>query len=63
MVINKDGDKEQLVSGRELHKFLESKTDFSDWIKAKIEKYGFIEDEDFTLFLGKSNDGRLVNKY
>jgi len=45
MVIDKYDNKEQLVSGRELHKFLESKTDFSDWIKAKIEKYGFIEDQ------------------
>ena len=33
---------EQLVSARELHKFLESKQDFTHWIKSRIEKYGFI---------------------
>lgn len=39
----------QAVSARELHSFLEGKQDFSTWIKARIEKYGFIEDVDFTL--------------
>jgi len=38
------------VSGRELHLFLESKQDFSTWIKARIEKYGFIENQDFERF-------------
>ena len=37
------------VSARELHRFLESKQDFSTWIKNRIEKYGFIEEVDFTL--------------
>lgn len=48
---------EKLVSGRDLHEFLESKQDFTDWIKNRIEKYGFIENEDFTLhkfMVGKS---------
>ncbi len=52
-----------LVSARELHEFLESKQDFSDWIKARIDKYGFIEDEDFTIILGKSNGGRPSKEY
>ncbi|MDY3514765.1 antA/AntB antirepressor family protein [Riemerella anatipestifer] len=39
----------QAVSARELHSFLESKQDFSTWIKNRIEKYGFIEEQDFTL--------------
>lgn len=38
---------EQVVSGRELHEFLEVKTLYKDWIKRKIEKYGFIENIDF----------------
>ena len=46
-VTEKEG--EQLVSARELHEFLESKQQFVDWIKNRIEKYGFIENEDFTL--------------
>ncbi len=38
-----------VVSARELHKFLESKQDFTTWVKSRIEKYGFIENADFTL--------------
>lgn len=40
---------QQVVSARELHAFLESKRDFSTWIKDRIEKYGFIENQDFEL--------------
>lgn len=39
----------QVVSARELHKFLESRRDFSNWIKDRIEKYGFIENQDYQL--------------
>lgn len=38
------------VNARELHQFLESKQDFSTWIKARIEKYGFVEKQDFEVF-------------
>jgi len=38
------------VSARELHAFLESKQDFSNWIKNLIEKYGFIESQDYASF-------------
>lgn len=51
------------VSARDLHAFLESKKDFSDWIKAKIEKYDFQEDKDFTTVQGKSNGGRPSIEY
>ena len=37
-----------LVSARELHEFLEVKTRYNDWIRNRVEKYGFIENEDFT---------------
>ena len=40
----------ETVSARELHAFLESKQDFSTWIKNRIEKYGFVENVDYTLF-------------
>ncbi len=40
----------QAVSARELHSFLESKQDFSNWIKNRIEKYGFVENVDFQSF-------------
>lgn len=36
-----------LVDARELHEFLGSKRRFSDWIKQRINKYGFVENEDF----------------
>ncbi len=48
---------EQLVSARDLHDFLESKQDFTTWIKSRVEKYGFLENEDFTFhkfMVGKS---------
>lgn len=38
------------VSARELHAFLESKQDFSTWIKNRIEKYGLTESVDFQAF-------------
>ena len=37
-----------LVSARELHEFLEIKTRYNDWIRNRIEKYGFVENEEFT---------------
>lgn len=41
---------QQVVSARELHEFLESKQDFSNWIQNRIKKYGFVEGTDFTTF-------------
>lgn len=38
------------VSARELHHFLESRRDFSNWIKDRIAKYGFIENQDYEVF-------------
>lgn len=37
----------QAVSARELHEVLESKQQFSDWIKNRIDKYGFAEGVDY----------------
>ena len=39
----------QTVNARELHAFLQSKQDFSTWIKNRIEQYGFVENQDFIL--------------
>lgn len=41
---------QQLVSARELHSFLESKRDFSNWIKDRIIKYDLIENVDYEVF-------------
>lgn len=48
------------VSARELHVFLESKQDFSTWIKNRIEKYDLIENVDFVAapqIYGTANGG------
>ena len=39
----------QTVNARELYEFLESKQDFSTWIKNRIEKYDFQENQDYIL--------------
>lgn len=44
---------ERVVDGRELHDFLEVGRDFTNWIKDRIEKYGFIVEEDFSPILAK----------
>ena len=44
-----DGSTVQTVNARELHSFLESRQDFSTWIKARIEQYGFVENSDYLL--------------
>ena len=38
------------VNARELHQFLESKQQFANWIQNRIEKYGFVENQDFCSF-------------
>lgn len=39
----------QTVNARDLWEFVGSKQDFSTWIKSRIEKYGFIDGEDYLL--------------
>lgn len=43
---NQDDNGEIIVSGRELHEFLEVKTEYRHWFPRMIE-YGFIENQDF----------------
>ena len=42
-----NGELQQTVNARELHGFLESKQDFSTWIKNRVEQYDFVENQDF----------------
>ena len=44
--IKHDENQEPIVSGRELHEFLQVKTSYKDWFPRKLE-YGFIEGQDF----------------
>ena len=36
-----------LCDARKLHEFLQVSTRFNDWIKKRIEEYGFVENQDF----------------
>ncbi|WP_270288959.1 antA/AntB antirepressor family protein [Bacteroides thetaiotaomicron] len=44
------------VSARDLHVFLESKQQFADWIKNRINQYDFIEDQDYVVFHNSMNN-------
>lgn len=46
--VYEDAQQERLVNARELHERLESRRQFADWIKDRISKYGFVENEDYT---------------
>ena len=41
-----------VCDARELHAYLENGDKFADWIKARVEKYGFQQDQDFALVSG-----------
>ncbi len=45
-----NGELQQTVNARELHAFLEVQTRFNDWIATRIEKYDFVENQDFVSF-------------
>jgi len=51
-----------VVNARELHKFLEVKTVFADWIKRMIN-YGFEEGSDYSTILKKENRQTLKEYY
>lgn len=39
----------QTVNARDLHAFLGVGKDFSNWMKGRIEQYGFVENQDFVI--------------
>lgn len=58
-----ENEDKQVVNARELHAFLEVGKRFADWVTDRIEKYGFIEGEDYVTVIpeiGKNPD--LTNK-
>ena len=57
-IIEREG--RQLVSGWELHEFLEIKTRYNDWFKRMVE-YGFDEGSDFLLVTQKRETNNLKN--
>lgn len=51
------------VSARDLHGFLESRQEFTAWVKGRIAKYGFTEGTDFLINLSRSEAGRQTTEY
>jgi phage anti-repressor protein len=60
-VVERNG--EQAVRARDLHEALGVKRAFSTWTKDRIEKYGFVEEEDFLPNLEESTGGRPGTDY
>ena len=54
----------QTVNARELHNFLEAGTKFADWIKNRIERYGFEESQDYVHVSEKkeTSTGATISK-
>lgn len=59
-----DRNGQKAVSARMLHAFLESKQEFANWIKNRIDKYGFVENVDYSSFdnIIKRENGATVRK-
>lgn len=56
-----NGAKINSVNAREIHEFLEVKTKFADWIKRAIEKYDFIENQDFTILKNGNGSNAFID--
>ena len=46
------------VNSRVIYDYLEVATAYSEWIKRAIEKYDFIENEDYIIILTDSKSGK-----
>ena len=54
--------KNQLASAHDLHSFLEVKKDFTTWIKNRIIKYKFEENQDFQIISNFDQNGKKSGK-
>lgn len=52
----KNNDGRTVVNARDLHEFLESRKDFSSWIKDRIERYDLVENEDYVILLPQKGE-------
>ena len=52
------GENTNSINGRELHNYMKVKTDFSDWIKRRINGLGAEENVDFVVL--KNGDGKFA---
>lgn len=60
------GERIQTINARDLHTFLESKQEFTAWIKNRIRQYGFAEGTDYLVFdnsIKNPEGGRPVIDY
>jgi len=48
-----------IVNARDLHVFLDAKQDFSNWLKGRIKKYGFIENVDYVRSFFDMNGNQI----
>ena len=53
----------QTVNARELHEHLESKQDYSTWIKARIKKFEFVKGKDYVLTFHKIGERQNVTTH
>jgi phage anti-repressor protein len=54
---------QKLVDARELHSFLEVKSEFRNWIKNRISDYSFAENKDFVAFGKNLPNGGKSKEY
>lgn len=57
---------EHLVNSRDLYNFVGSKQQFTDWIKNRLDKWGFIENQDYIVFhnfMKNPEGGRPTTEY
>lgn len=59
---NIDGISQLAVNARDLHSFLNVGKVFAAWISERIEKYGFVENQDFILTVSKTGKRSNVTK-
>lgn len=50
----KENNGRRAVNARDLHAFLESKQQFADWIKSRINQYGFVENQDYQILASET---------
>lgn len=61
--IYENKNKEKLVNARELHDIMRVGRDFTNWIKDRIRKYDFIQNEDYILTIAKIGERQNVIKH
>lgn len=62
----KENNGQRAVNARDLHSFLGSKQQFTDWMNNRIKKYGFIENKDYEVFhnvMKNPEGGRPSDEY